>query len=93
MIVLRGFHQAASYHSEKLMKAASRPLLRRHDQRFGAMPSYASRVEPDDRWRIAAYIRALQLSQAATIDDVPRNQREQIDKGPVTPPITPGAEQ
>ena len=32
---------------------------------FGAMPSYASRVEPDDRWRIAAYIRVLQLSQNA----------------------------
>ena len=60
---------------------------------FGAMPSYASRVEPDDRWRIAAYIRVLQFSQDATIDDVPADQRAQIDKGPVTPPMTPGAAQ
>ena len=35
----------------------------------------ASRVEPDDRWRIAAYIRVLQLSQNAPLDDVPADQR------------------
>jgi len=46
---------------------------------FGAMPSYASRVEPDDRWRIAAYIRVLQLSENATINDVPADQRAALE--------------
>jgi mono/diheme cytochrome c family protein len=38
---------------------------------FGAMPSYAPQVPVADRWAIIAYIRALQLSQNATVDDVP----------------------
>src|SRR5262249_47351124 len=38
---------------------------------FGAMPDYSQQVAPADRWAIAAYIRALQLSQHATEADVP----------------------
>jgi hypothetical protein len=38
---------------------------------YGAMPDYSSQLAPADRWAVAAYIRALQLSQAATIEDVP----------------------
>jgi len=49
---------------------------------FGAMPSYASRVEPDDRWRIAASIRVLHLSENAKIEDVPPDQRAALEKTP-----------
>jgi hypothetical protein len=49
---------------------------------FGAMPSYASRVESDDRWRIAAYIRVLQLSENARIEDVPGDERVALEKIP-----------
>ncbi|PDW04018.1 c-type cytochrome [Candidatus Viridilinea mediisalina] len=42
---------------------------------FRSMYSYASRISAEDRWAIAAYIRALQLSQNATIDDVPQDRR------------------
>jgi hypothetical protein len=42
------------------------------------MPSYASRVPPQDRWAIAAYIRALQLSQRATLADVPEAERQTL---------------
>ena len=42
---------------------------------FGAMPSYAQQVPVNDRWAIIAYVRALQLSQHATIDDVPTDLR------------------
>ena len=41
------------------------------------MPDYASQVPPDDRWAIVAYIRALQLSQAATLADVPSEKEKQ----------------
>lgn len=71
MIVRRGFRQAASYHTERLIKAPIGHFFDVMTNGFGAMPSYASRVEPDDRWRIVAYIRVLQLSENAAIDDVP----------------------
>jgi mono/diheme cytochrome c family protein len=45
---------------------------------LGAMHSYAARVEPKDRWAIAAYIRALQLSQNAQLSDVPAEQRDEL---------------
>jgi hypothetical protein len=38
---------------------------------YGAMPDYSAQLTPEDRWAVAAYIRALQLSQAATAADVP----------------------
>jgi hypothetical protein len=47
---------------------------------YGSMYSYASRVSVKDRWRIAAYIRALQLSQHATLNDVPENERTKLEK-------------
>jgi hypothetical protein len=48
---------------------------------YGAMYSYAGRVPPEDRWAIVAYIRALQLSQHATLDDMPPEQRQQLTSG------------
>lgn len=42
---------------------------------YQSMYSYASRISAEDRWAIAAYIRALQLSQSATVDDVPPENR------------------
>jgi mono/diheme cytochrome c family protein len=91
MVVLRGFRQATSYYSEKLMKAPVGHFFDVITNGFGAMPSYASRVEPDDRWRIIAYIRALQMSESAGINDVPKDQRGNL---PVEPPpsgIAPSA--
>jgi hypothetical protein len=80
MVVRRGFRQAASYHTEKLIKAPVGHFFDVMTNGFGAMPSYASRVEPDDRWRIAAYIRVLQLSENATVEDVPQAQRPALEK-------------
>ena len=72
MVVLRGFRQPPSYHTERLMKAPVGHFFDVITNGFGAMPSYASRVEPDDRWRIVAYIRALQLSESASSTTCPR---------------------
>jgi len=85
MIVRRGFRQAASYHTEKMIKAPVGHFFDVITNGFGAMPSYASRVEPDDRWRIAAYIRVLQLSENAALQDVPPDMRSELDKNPETP--------
>jgi mono/diheme cytochrome c family protein len=78
MVVLRGFRQAASYYTEKLMNAPVGHFFDVMTNGFGAMPSYASRVQTDDRWRIAAYIRALQLSESARLSDVPADQRQNL---------------
>jgi mono/diheme cytochrome c family protein len=85
MVVRRGFRQAASYHTDKLIKAAVGHFFDVMTNGFGAMPSYASRIEPDDRWRIAAYIRVLQLSEDAPLDQVPLDIRSELDKNPETP--------
>ena len=49
---------------------------------FGAMQDYAAQVPVADRWAIAAYIRALQLSQRASVDDVPADRRADLDRAP-----------
>ncbi len=78
MIVQRGFPAPPSYHIDRLMKAPAGHFFAVMTEGYGTMYSYAARVSPDDRWRIAAYIRALQLSQHATLDDVPAGQREKL---------------
>ena len=65
MIVKRGLRQPPSYHDERLVTAPIGHFFDVMTNGYGAMYSYASRVAVDDRWRIAAYIRALQLSQNA----------------------------
>ncbi len=65
MIVLRGFRQPPSYYEPRLVTAPIGHFFDVMTNGFGAMFSYASRVPVDDRWRIAAYIRALQVSQNA----------------------------
>jgi mono/diheme cytochrome c family protein len=78
MVVLRGFRQPPSYYSERLVNAPVGHFFDVISNGFGAMPSYASRVQTDDRWRIVAYIRALQLSESASVNDVPADQRPNL---------------
>ncbi len=57
---------------------------------FGQMPSYASQVKPRDRWAIAAYIRALQLSQAAPLGELAESDRRALEAlGTETPDPAP----
>ena len=78
MIVQRGFPPPPSYHLERLVKAPAGHFFEVISNGYGAMYSYASRVTPEDRWAIVAYIRALQLSQHATLEDVPPQAREHL---------------
>jgi mono/diheme cytochrome c family protein len=64
MIVQRGFVRPQSFHSQRLKDAAPGYYYQVITNGMGAMYSYAERVTPDDRWRIAAYIKALQVSQS-----------------------------
>jgi mono/diheme cytochrome c family protein len=78
MIVQRGFPQPPSFHIDRLRQAPIGHFYDVMTNGFGAMYSYAARVTPEDRWRIAAYIRALQLSEHATMADVPENERHNL---------------
>jgi hypothetical protein len=79
MVVRRGFKQAANYHTKELREAPVGHFFDVITNGFKQMPSYASRVEPDDRWRIAAYIRVLQLSRNARLTDVPEDMRSKLE--------------
>ena len=70
MIPSRGFKQPPTYHQDRLRKAPLGYFFDVMTNGFGAMPDYASQIPPEDRWKIVAYIRALQLSQNASQADV-----------------------
>jgi mono/diheme cytochrome c family protein len=70
MIPERGFPSPPSYHTDRLRQAPDRHFYDVITLGYGVMFSYAGRVAPEDRWAIVAYIRALQLSQNATLRDV-----------------------
>jgi mono/diheme cytochrome c family protein len=78
MVVQRGFSHPPSYHTDQLRDAPIGHYFDVITNGLGAMHSYAARVEPKDRWAIAAYIRALQLSQNAQLSDVPPEQRDEL---------------
>src|SRR5687768_4722823 len=80
MIVQRGFRQPPSYHEERLVNAPPGYLFDVMTNGFGAMQDYAAQVPVADRWAIAAYIRALQLSRRGTVDDVPAERRGELDQ-------------
>ena len=78
MIVQRGFPAPPSYHIDRLREAPPQHFYDVMTNGYGAMYSFAARVQPADRWAIAAYIRALQRSQQATLEDIPPDQRSAL---------------
>ena len=75
MIVQRGFSPPSSYHIARLREAPVQHFYDVITHGYGAMYSFAYRVQPADRWAIAAYIRALQRSRNATVADLTPGQK------------------
>jgi hypothetical protein len=70
-IVQRGYKPAANLHDQVRL---SQPISHYYyvmTHGYGAMPDYSAQLTPTDRWAVAAYVRALQLSQSAKVEDVP----------------------
>lgn len=88
MIVLRGYRRPPSFHVDRLRKSPVGHFYDVMTNGFGAMPDYSAQVQPRDRWAIAAYIRALQLSQAAPADAIPAGAKISGAKLPPAPPDT-----
>jgi mono/diheme cytochrome c family protein len=81
MVVQRGFLAPPSYHIDRLRQAPVGHFYDVMTNGFGAMPNYADKVAPQDRWAVAAYIRALQLSQHATVNDASPDGRAKLQSG------------
>jgi mono/diheme cytochrome c family protein len=65
MVVRRGFPAPPSYHTDALRTASDSHLFDVISNGYGVMYPYGDRIDPQDRWSVVAYIRALQLSQHA----------------------------
>jgi mono/diheme cytochrome c family protein len=89
MVVQRGFKAPPSYHVDRLRQMPIGYFYDVITHGYGAMSDYAAQVPPADRWAIAAYVRALQLSQYAPVDLVPADKRVLLEKSVAAAP-TPG---
>lgn len=87
MVVRRGFRRPPSLMDERLRNAAAGHFFDVITNGFGAMPDYQAQILVNDRWAIAAYVRALQLAGYAPVDVVPAADRSKLDQ-----PRTTGAE-
>jgi mono/diheme cytochrome c family protein len=79
-IVERGYTQPPSYHIERLRLAPVGHFFRVMTEGYGSMPEYKQQIPVRDRWAIAAYIRALQLSQRFPEKDLPEDMRAEWNK-------------
>ncbi|MEC9483441.1 MAG: cytochrome c, partial [Halomonas sp.] len=82
MVVQRGFPSPPSFHIERLREAPLRHFYAVITDGFGVMYSYADRVPLEERWAIAAYIQALQLSQYAEVDDLTPRLMAKLGEAP-----------
>jgi mono/diheme cytochrome c family protein len=78
MIVRRGFKQPPSYHIERLRNAPAGHFFDVITNGYGAMLNYSQQVQVRDRWAIVAYIRALQYSQEASVNDLSAEARNRL---------------
>jgi mono/diheme cytochrome c family protein len=80
MVVQRGFPAPPTFHSDQLRGMPPGFYFQVITKGFGRMFPYASQVPVDDRWAIAAYIRALQLSQSAPASSLPQEDQQKIQE-------------
>jgi mono/diheme cytochrome c family protein len=92
MAARRGFKTPPSFHDQRLRDAPVGYYFDVMTRGFGVMPSYAAVVPAHDRWAIAAYVRALQLSQRAHLAELPATDQQALRALPPTAaPGMPGS--
>jgi hypothetical protein len=89
MIVARGYRKPSSFHVDRLRAERAGYFYDVITNGFGAMPDYAH-IPVEDRWAIVGYVRALQLSQNATVADVPADKRGALGAPPAAAPAPGG---
>jgi len=78
IMINRGYVPPPTFHSERMRELPDGHIYDVITNGLRNMPSYAHQVPPDDRWAIVIYMRALQRSHNATIDDVPLELRDKV---------------
>jgi mono/diheme cytochrome c family protein len=81
MVVQRGYRQAANFHTDRLRESPPGYFFDVITNGFGVMPDYKAQIPVEDRWKIIAYVRALQLSRHATTADVPPSELGKLKSG------------
>lgn len=92
MVVRRGYRKPPSYYEDRLQEGAS-PASHFFDvitNGWGAMPDYAAQIPPEDRWKIIAYIRALQVSRSLKMKDLSPEEQQRVVSGAQKPSTTEG---
>jgi hypothetical protein len=92
MVVRRGLRGPVSFHEQRLIEAVPGYYFDVITHGFGRMYGYAAQIPAEDRWAIAAYIRALQNSRQARIEEIPSDARERLQEGQESP-VTSGPEE
>ncbi|MCX5659448.1 MAG: cytochrome c [Planctomycetota bacterium] len=69
---------AANLHTDEIRSRVDGHIYNTIRNGIRTMPGYGSQIDVKDRWAVVAYVRALQRSQNATLDDVPSDQRDKI---------------
>jgi cytochrome c1 len=85
MVVQRGFRQPPSFHSDRLRQAPPGYVFDVITNGFGVMPDYRAQIPADDRWRIVAYLKALQLAQQGTTADLSAADLARLQAGETAP--------
>ncbi len=80
MVVERGFSRPPSLTEDRLLTMPVGHFFDVITNGIGAMPDHASQIAVEDRWAIVAYIRALQLSVTASVEDVPPAERARLEQ-------------
>jgi mono/diheme cytochrome c family protein len=81
IVVQRGFVPPPTFHQDRLRTAPVGHFFDVISNGLTPMPSYANQISPRDRWDIIAYIRALQFSQNANINDLPADDQKVVQAG------------
>ena len=79
MVVRRGYRPPPSLHIDRLRDAPIGQLYDVMTRGLGAMPDYAQQIAPEDRWAIAAYVKALQMSQRVVAAELSPEDRSRVD--------------
>jgi len=88
MVVQRGYRQAANFHVDRLRAMPVGYFIDVMTNGFGVMPDYRAQITPDDRWRVAAYLKALQLTHTGAAGDVPAAELDRLKSGKAAEPAS-----
>jgi mono/diheme cytochrome c family protein len=78
IVVTRGLVPPPTFHSDRIRQMPNGQIFETITNGLRNMPAYKYQIPVEDRWAIISYLRALERSQNATVEDVPQSMRDEI---------------